>query len=296
VVVAPSLVPKKPGDRIKTDRRDARLLARLLRAGELTPVWVPDEDHKALRDLVRAREDAREDRQRKRNQLGKFLLRLGLHPPTGVRAWTVRYRQWLDRLELERPAQQIVLREYIYALDEAGARLKRLEQQLETLAEASEQAPLLAALQALRGVRIVTAATLVAELGDITRFGSPKQLMSYAGLVPSEDSSGTRQRRGRITKSGNAHVRRVTVEAAWHYRHPPRVSQTLRKRQEAVPQTVRDISWKAQQRLNGKFQRLVYRGKPSQKAVVAAARELLGFIWALAHEVASVEQTAIAAN
>jgi len=296
MVVAPSLVPRKPGERIKTDRRDARKLARLLRAGELTPVWVPDEDHEALRDLVRAREDAKEDRQRKRHQLGKFLLRLGVHPPAGVSAWTVKHRKWLDHLQLERLAQQIVLREYIYALDEAGARLKRLEQQLETLAEASEHAPLLTALQALRGVKIVTAATLVAELGDITRFDSPKQLMSYAGLVPSEHSSGQRQQRGRITKSGNAHVRRVIVEAAWHYRHQPRVSQALRQRQEAVSQNARDISWKAQQRLHRKFQRLIYRGKPSQKAVVAVARELLGFIWAIAYEVATAEQSEIAAD
>jgi len=193
-------------------------------------------------------------------------------------------------------AQQIVLREYLYALDEADDRLKRLEQQLAVLAKASEHAPLLAALQALRGVRVVTAATLVAELGDITRFDSPKQLMSYAGLVPSEHSSGERQQRGPITRSGNAHVRRVTVEAAWHYRHPPRVSKTLRQRQEAVSQKVRDISWKAQQRLHRKFQRLVNRGKPSQKAVVAVGRELLGFIWAIAHEVTATRDTEVAAD
>lgn len=295
-VVAPSLIPRRPGDRVKTDRRDARNLARLLRSGDLTSVWVPDEEHESLRDLVRAREDARVDRQRKRQQLGKCLLRWGVYPPAGVRSWTLRYRRWLEGLRWEHPSQGVVFREYLYGLDEASSRLLRLEQQLEVAAGASDHAVVLQALQALRGVKLVTAATLVAELGDITRFDSPVQLMGYAGLVPREHSSGERQRRGQITKTGNARLRRIVVEASWHYRHPPRVSKALCERQESVPQRVRDLSWKAQQRLNRKYHRLLKRGKPSQKAVVAVARELLGFVWAIAHEIAADRASTAAAD
>jgi transposase len=224
--------------------------------------------------------------QRARARLRGFLLRQGLHPPTGVKAGTVRYRDWLARLQLDQPAHRVVLAESLTALDQATARLGRLEEAIAEQATASPLAPLLGALQCLRGVATVTAATLVAELGDLTRFDSPRQLMAYAGLVPGEHSSGGRTRRGGITKTGNSHVRRVVVEAAWHYRHPPRVATTLRRRQAGQPAAVIDIAWKAQQRLHKRFRRLVGRGKLKQEAVVAVARELLGFLWAIAQQVA----------
>jgi transposase len=288
-VVAPSLVPTKPGERVKTDRRDALKLARLHRSGELTAVWVPDEVHEALRDLTRAREDARQDLHRARQRLGKFLLRLGRRPPTGVKAWTLRHRAWLAGLRLAQPAQQAVLREELHAIEEAGARLARLEDEIAEQAQAGPHAPLLAGLMALRGVALVTAATLVAELGDLTRFESPRQLMAYAGLVPSEHSSGGRQQRGGITKTGNAHVRHVVVEAAWHYRHPPAVRGKLRRRQIGQPPAVTETAWKAQVRLHGRWRRLLGRGKLRQQAVVAVARELLGFVWAIARAVAAAQ-------
>ncbi len=286
VVIAPSLVPRRPGDRVKTDRRDARMLVQMLRSGDLPVIWVPDEEHEALRDLVRAREDAKVARHRLRQQLGKMLLRLGHYPPPGVRAWTVRHRDWLQGLKLQQSAQQFVLGEYIHGLDEVSQRIERLDRQLEQQARMSPHAPVIAALQALRGVKVLTAATWVAELGDLTRFAHPKRLMAYAGLVPSESSSGARQYRGSITKTGNQHVRRVTVEAAWHYRHHPRVSEALRKRQEHLPEKVKQISWTAQNRLHWKYRRLVGRGKEKNKAVVAVARELLGFVWSIGQEVA----------
>lgn len=288
-VVAPSLVPTKPGDRVKTDRRDALKLARAHRAGDLTAVWVPDEEHEALRDLTRARADAREDRHRARQRLGKFLLRQGLRPAEGVKPWTVRHRTWLNGLRLARPAQQAVLREALHAVDEAGARLDRLEDELVEVAQTGPQAALLGALQCLRGVGLVTAATLVAELGDIARFEHPRQLMAYAGLVPSEHSSGNRQRRGGITKTGNAHLRFVVVEAAWHYRHPPRVGAELKRRQAGHPTALTELAWKAQVRLHKRFGRLLGRGKLTQQAVIAVAREFLGFIWALARAVKAGE-------
>lgn len=286
VVVAPSLVPQRAGDRVKTDRRDALKLARLYRAGELVPVWVPDEAQEAMRDLVRAREDTIEDRLRKRHQLGKFLLRLELRPPEKMQAWGSKHRRWLDGLKLAQPAHQIVLREYIQALHETELRLQRLETELAEMAKNSPHAAVIAALQSLRGVGLLTAVTLVAELGDLTRFETAQQLMAYTGLVPSEYSSGNSQRRSGITKSGNAHVRRVAIEAAWHYRLPPRIGEALKARQEGLPPAVNSSAWKAQHRLNLKFRRLVGRGKPKQVAVVAVARELLGFVWAIAHEVA----------
>ena len=248
-------------------------------------MWVPDEEHEALRDLVRAREDAKQDQQRKRHQLGKFLLRLGYRPPKGVKAWTQRHRRWLEQLELPQLAQELVLREYLQALDEATSRIERLDREIALLAESSRHAPLIRALQSLRGVALTTAVTVVAELGDITRFEKAPQLMAYSGLVPSEHSSGLSQRRGAITKTGNNHLRRVLVEAAWHYRHLPRVGQTLRKRREGLPESVKRISWQAQVRLNHKYRRLMGRGKAKNKAVVALARELLGFIWAMAWEI-----------
>ena len=286
MVVAPSLIPTKAGERVKTDRRDAKKLARLLRSGDLTPVRVPGEEQEAMRDLVRARESAKEDVLRKRNELSKFLLRLGLRPAKGVNPWTQKHRQWLESLRLEQAPQQVVLRDYLHALDEASARLQRLEKEIEELAPQYCDPDMLQALQALRGVQLVTSVTILTELGNIECFQSPAQLMSFTGLVPSEHSSGGKERRGSITKTGNAHVRRVVVEAAWHYRHIPRVGAALKKRQEGVSEEVKAIAWKAQNRLNKKYRRMVGRGKLRTVTVVAMARELMGFIWAIAQEVA----------
>lgn len=280
-VVAPSLIPRKPGDRIKTDRRDALALARLLRSGELTATWVPEPQHEALRDLVRAREDAVEDHLRARHRLSKFLLRLGVTPPAGVRAWSVKHQHWLDSLNWPDRAQELVFREYRHNLEEIGQRIQRLENELATLAQNSPHAQTIGSLQAMRGIKLVTAVTVVSELGDISRFQTPRQLMAYAGLVPSEHSSGGRIRRGAVTKSGNAHLRRVLVETAWHYRHRPADTPTLRQRQRGVDPRACSIAWSAQQRLHKRYCHLITRGKPRPQAVVAVARELLGFIWAI---------------
>ena len=295
VIIAPSLIPRKPGDRIKTDRRDASKLARLLRSGELTPTWVPDEQHEALRDLVRAREDAVVDRLRARNRLTKFLLRLGIKSPAGVKAWSVPYRKWLDVLAWEQPVQRIVFAEYRQSLEEIQQRITRFEREIETLAQTSPHTPTIAALQAMRGAKLITAATIVSELGDISRFRSPRQLMAYAGMVSSEHSSGGKVRRGSITKAGNAHLRRVIIEMAWHYRHAPCVSGDLRKRQRTAPAPACTIAWNAQQRLNKRYRHLLARGKTSHQTAVAVGRELLGFIWAIASVVKATSDQPAAA-
>lgn len=284
-IVAPSLIPRKAGDRIKTDRRDALMLARLLRSGELTATWVPDHEHEALRDLVRAREDATEDCLRARHRLSKFLLRLGIMPPEGVRSGSVRHRQWLNGLTWEHGAQQLVFTEYRQSLEEIEQRITRLEREIATAAQASAHCTTIAALQAMRGVKLVTAATVVSEVGDINRFRTPRELMAYAGMVPAERSSGGRVRRGSITKTGNAHLRRIVIEAAWHYRHQPVVSGDLRQRQSTAPPQACTIAWNAQQRLNKRYRHLLARGKTSHQTVVAVGRELLGFIWAIAKTV-----------
>jgi transposase len=286
LVVAPSLIPTKPGDRVKTDRRDALKLARLLRSGDLSPVWVPDEKHEGLRDVTRAREDAVEDLQRARQRLSKLLLRLDLRPPCGVKAWTKRYREWLHQVRTGNPAQDLVTEEYRLAISQAEDRIKRLETAMSEDAADSPHAPVIAALQAMRGVQAVTAITLVAELDDLTRFRSARQVMSYAGVVPREDSSGKRQQRGPITKTGNAHLRRVIVEGAWHYRHAPHVGKALKRRQQGVPESVIRIAYQAQVRLHRRYQRLLKEGKPIQKVAVALAREWLGFVWAIGQEMA----------
>jgi transposase len=295
-VVAPSLVPTRPGDRVKTDRRDALKLARLLRSGELTAVWVPEAAHEAVRDLSRARGDAREDLQRARQRLGKLLLRLGVHPPAGVRAWTKRHAAWLDTVRLPHPPQQVVLGEYRLAVTQAHERLKRLEGELALAAEQGPHAAVLAALQTCRGVGLITATTLVAELGDLRRFPSPRELMKYVGVVPSEASSGGRQRRGPVTKTGNRHVRHVIVEAAWHYRYPPRLAGLLKRRQAGQPEAVQAIAWKAQGRLHGRYRRLLARGKSKGTVIVALARELLGFLWAIAQQVAPASASGLIAT
>lgn len=236
VVVAPSLIPKKPGDRVKTDRRDALALARLFQANQLTAIWVPDAEHEALRDLVRAREDGVEDRHRARHRCIKMLLRHGIRTPHDIKKlWTLKHRQWLNTVRWSNPDQQHVFGENRQAIDEAEARIARYDQAIAAAVAKSPHAKLIAALQAMRGVQLVTAATIVAEVGDITRFESPRQLMAYAGMVPSERSSGGRTRRGALTKAGNAHVRRVLIQSAWHSRHVPALPLELRKRQVDGP-------------------------------------------------------------
>lgn len=280
VVVAPSLIPRRPGDRVKTDRRDCLSLALLDRSGSLTSVWVPDSSHEALRDLVRSRAAASRALRRARQQLLGFLLRQGR--VRRGKNWTLGHRRWLSRQRFAHPAQQIVLEEGLQAIEEAEARVSRLTAQIGRLAEESPLAPLLRALQSLRGVALVTAATLLAEVGDLTRFASPRQLMAHLGLVPSETSSGGTVRRGGITKAGNSLARSVLMEAAWCYRFPARVSIDLRRRQEGQPKAVRELSWKAQVRLCGRYSQLRTRGKDSRLVSAAVARELLGFIWAIA--------------
>jgi transposase len=288
-VIAPSLIPRKPGERVKTDRRDAEKLARCYRAGELTAVWVPDADHEALRDLVRAREAAKKDQLRARHRLSKFLLRHAQRPPVGVKAWTKKYLEWVHaKVRFEQSALEATLADYLHEVEHAAERIVRLEKAID---EALGQAPLemravIEALQALRGVAQTTAATIISELGSLSRFPSPKQLMSYAGLTPSEHSSGNRIQRGPITKSGNAHLRRVLVEAAWAYQHRPDVSGFLLRRQKALALSdeVKRIAWKAQLRLSGRYRKLTARGKNKNETVTAVGRELLGFIWAIAVE------------
>ena len=284
IVVAPSLIPRRPGERVKTDRRDAASLAQLHRAGELTAVWVPDAAHEAMRDLVRARLVAMRTLRRARQHLLGFLLRHGrVHAGS---AWTLAHRRWLTTVRFEHPAQQIVFQDYVHAVEDAERRRDALTERIRELLPTWSMAPVIAALQALRGMALVTAATLVAEVGDLTRFDSPRQLMAHLGLVPSEHSSGARVRRGGITKTGNAEARRVMIEAAWTYRLPARVSRILLDRLEGLPKDVRDIAWKAQVRLCGRFRRLAAKGKPTPLIVAAIARELLGFAWAIARQVA----------
>ena len=284
-VIAPSLIPSKPGERIKTDRRDAVRLAQLFRAGELTSIYVPTEDDEALRDLVRAREDAKEDELRAKHRLTKFLLRHNIKPPTDVRKWTLKYREWLNKLEFTRSTSRIVFQEYYYQLQEIEQRIKRLEKEIDIQATEGLHAPVIQALQSLRGVATITATSLVAEIGSFKRFTSAKQFMSYVGLIPSEYSSGESRRQGKITKTGNKHVRRLLIEAAWSYRYQPAVKGELKRRQEGQSAVVQAISWKAQNRLHKKYFRLLSRGKESGKVVTAVARELAGFIWAVTQEI-----------
>jgi transposase len=293
-VIAPSLIPVKPGDRVKTNRRDAKKLARCYRAGDLTPVWVPDQQHEALRDLVRAREVAKKDQTRARHRLSKFLLRHGQRAPMGVRAWTQKYMRWVQSVEFGPVAQQVVLGDYLHEVEHSSARVRRLEV---AISEAVQAAPagmraVIEALQSLRGVAEVAAATIVSEVGQLSRFAGARQLMGYSGAVSSEDSSGDRQHRGAITKAGNAHLRRVVVEAAWAYRHKPAVGSTLQRRQAKVSPEVVEISWKAQHRLHQRYCRLSGKGKHQGEVVTAVARELLGFIWAIGVKVESASGSA----
>jgi transposase len=284
VVVAPSLIPKKPGDRVKTNRRDATKLARLHRAGELTAVWVPDVTHEAMRDLVRARATAARLLTKARQHLSGFLLRHG-KSYSGPRAWTIAHRRWLTTVRFDHPAQQIVLQDYIHAIEDAETRIARLVEQIELLLEHWSMAPIVKAIQAMRGVAFVNAVTIVAEIGDFSRFPNPRQLMAYVGLVPSEDSSGDSVRRGGITKSGNRYARRALIEGAWTYRMQARVSRKMLDRIDGLPQAIRDTAWKAQVRLCARYRRLVAKGKMPVVVTTAIAREMIGFIWAIARQV-----------
>lgn len=283
-VVAPSLIPVKSGNKVKTDRRDAAKLAHFLRSGDLTPITVPDAQREAIRDLERCRDDAKRSEHVARQQLSKFLLRHDLRYGEG-RAWTKKHLDWVRRLKLEDDALQIVLDDCLKAVEDASERVARLTGQLEEQILASSLAPLYEALMALRGVATVTAATIAAEIGDFRRFRTAKEFMAYVGLTPSEDSSGDRVRRGPVTKCGNRHVRRLLVEAAHHYRHRPSTSLALRKRSEGLPPEVRAIGWQAQKRLHGRLRGLQARGKPYNKAIAAVARELAGFVWAIGRAV-----------
>jgi transposase len=318
LVAAPSLIPRRPGDRIKCDRRDALSLARLFRAGELTSVKVPDADDEAMRDLTRAREDAVSVERRAKQRTAPLRLR-GLPPPDrpglalpgggpprssprrpgalllrhgrrypGKTTWGRGHWRWLDQQVMEHPAQQIVLQEYLDAVREAGARVARLTGQIQALLPQWRRAPFVAAYQALRGVSLIVAATVVAELGDLSRFNNPKELTAYLGLVPSEHSSGATVRRGRITKTGNGHARRVLVEAAWAYRLRARVTRPLLQRQEGLPEKIRQISWQAQLRLCARYRRFLARGKHKNTIVTAIARELAAYIWAIGQAVEPV--------
>jgi transposase len=281
-VVAPSLIPRRPGERIKTDRRDAANLARLHRAGELTPVWVPDRAHEAIRDLVRARQAAVRALRQARQQLSGFLLRHGHHYHRP--AWAQMHRRWLAGLRFEQPAHHLVLEDCIATIEAATARRDRLEASIEAALSGWSLAPVVRALQALRGMASIAAATLVAELGDITRFDNPRQLMAYLGLVPSEQSSGATRRQGAITKAGNGAARRMLIEAAWSYRFPARISRELLLRQEGLAKSIRDTARKAQERLCRRYRKLARAGKPANVVTAAIARELAGFVWAIARE------------
>jgi transposase len=299
VVVAPTLVPVKSGDLVKTDRKDALKLARCLRAGDLTPVWVPDAAHEALRDLVRAREAAKQDQLRARHRLSKFLLRHGHGTPRGMQAWTLKYMTWVRQMQFQEAALEYTRLDYLHEVEHMGERVARLEA---AITEAVQLAPaamqdVIRALQALRGVAQITAVTIASEVGRMSRFTRARQLMGYSGAVSRERSSGQREQRGAITKTGNGHLRRVVIEAAWAYRLRPAIGPKLRQRQQGVSEEVKEIAWKAQHRLHKRYRNLLGAGKDPRKAITAVARELLGFIWAIATraEAQSRQPTAVSA-
>lgn len=290
-VVAPTLVPVRAGDRVKTDRRDAVKLARSYRAGDLTAVWVPDESSEALRDLVRAREAAKQDQLRARHRLSKFLLRHGKRSPEG-KAWTLKYMAWIRQVHFEQPAQEYTMLDYLHEVEHMNERVLRLEQ---AIAEAIKLAPpqmqaVIQALGALRGVAQISAVTIATEVGELSRFPSARQLMGYCGVVSSERSSGKHEQRGRITKTGNAHLRRIVVEAAWAYRHRPGIGPVLGKRQQGIREEVKEIAWKAQHRLHHRYRALAAAGKDQRKIITALGRELLGFIWAIGTTTESIHR------
>lgn len=283
-VVAPSLIPKKAGDRVKTDRRDAVMLTRLYRAGELTAVWVPELEQEAIRDLTRAREDIKGMERHARQRLGGFLLR---HDKkySGKSKWTPGHFRWLEAVRFESPIQQIVFQEYVDMVKELKERVASVEEEMRKAVAGWSLGRVVEALMALRGVSLITAMTVVAEMGDMSRFESPRQLMAHLGLVPSEHSSGSSQKRGGITKTGNGHVRRVLTEASWCYRLPARKTAHLQRKAEKTSDQVQAIAWKAQKRLCKRYWYLIHKGKLPVQTCTAIARELVGFIWAIAREV-----------
>ena len=279
-VVAPSLISRKPGDRVKTDRRDSLNLARLHRAGELTAVWVPDGAQEALRDLTRAREDMKHIQRQAKQRLLGFLLRHGKRFE-GKDNWTQAHFRWFETVKFEQPVQQIVFQEYVDSVQAMTRRVEAFDEQMESAARESVFWPVIEGLMALRGVKLITATTTVAEIGDLRRFATAPQLMAYLGVVPSEHSSGESKSRGGITKTGNSHVRRVLVEAAWQYRYPARKTAVLQRRAERASEQVQEIAWKAQKRLCARYRLLEARGKLKVQVCIAVARELAGFIWAI---------------
>jgi transposase len=285
-VVAPSLVPRKAGDRIKNDRRDALNLARLGRAGELTAVHVPTPDQEALRDLTRCREDAKAMQRAARQQLGAYLLRCDRQYDQGSKRWTKTYYRWLAQQKFDSPAQQSVLQQYMEMEEQITTQVEQLTKLIEQEASKSRFWSMINALKCLRGIDVLTATIIAAELGDLNRFRSPRQLMAYLGLVPSEHSSGQSRRLGGITKTGNGHVRRVLVESAWCYRHAARNTKHMKQKLKDASEEMKKLSWKAQKRLCARYQCLTARGKESTKAVTAVARELAGFVWAMCNRVA----------
>jgi transposase len=290
-VVAPSLIPRRAGDRVKTNRRDAVSLVKLLRAGELTAVWVPDPRHEAMRDLTRARGAAVEDLRGKRQQVSSFLLRLGLHYP-GKKTWTQAHMSWLASQKLAYPEQRIAFEEMLLAVRQAQERIERLEEAIRNAVPEWSLAEVVTALMAMRGIDLVSAAGFLAEIGDLSRFQSPRELMAYLGLVPSEESTGDTIKRGPITKTGNRRARRILVECSWSYQHPPRVGKKKQEKVAAAPRAVREIAWKAQCRLCARYRALTRRGKLKTVAVTAVARELCGFMWAINREVVTARAAA----
>jgi transposase len=285
IVAAPSLIPKRPGDRVKTNRRDGVSLAKLLRAGELTAVWVPDRGHEAMRDLTRARERAMLDLRGKRQQISSLLLRQGRHYQEGRKPWTKIHKAWLMRQKFDHPERRLVFEEMMLAMREAEERLARLEQAIRVAVPEWSLAEVVIGLMAMRGIDLISAASFLAEMGDLSRFPTPSELMANLGMVPSERSSGERIKRGPITKAGNRRARRLLVECAWAYRHPPRVGVTKQAKVAAAPRAVGEIAWKAQHRLYGRYRTLIRRGKLKNVAITAVARELAGFIWAVSREI-----------
>lgn len=292
-VVAPSLIPKKPGDRIKTDRRDAHKLAQSLRNGDLTVVWVPDEEQESMRDLTRARGDFKTLERKTRQQLNAFVLRHGFTWPSKRKRWTKIHYNWLESLTFSHDWQQVVLQEYIDAVKAASQRVADITAQMERALPHWSLAPVVGALVALRGIDKLAAMVLLSELGDISRFESPRQLMAFLGLVPSEHSTGSRRRQGAITKTGNSHARRMLVECAWSYRFPARQTMHLKRKAKNAPVDAKAIAWKAQKRLCGRYRDLLQAGKNTKQVTVAIARELAGFIWDIVcHEMPKMSQAA----
>jgi transposase len=284
MVVSPSMMPRRAGDRVKTDRRDGLKLARLARAGELEPIYVPEQKDEAMRDLVRAREDAVCMQRQARQRLQALLLRNDIRY-AGKSAWTQAHRRWIARIKLPEAAQQIAFEEYVQAVHEASARLERLSAAIGDALAHWRWRTLVQGLQALRGISAIHAVRIAAEIGDFARFASPRHLMGYLGMIPSEDSSGEHRRQGRITKAGNSSARRALVEAAWAYRHPARVSAVIARRHSGLAKNLCDTAWKAQLRLCARYRRLSARGLNRNKIIVAIARELSGFVWAIARDI-----------